>query len=247
VNLDVAGAEVADEDADAKAVLRPVSRYTEMLQELEDDKKKIDPTREVLVSLIGGVDSDGSVTYQQALDDPQFQADFGIGPGCESEAGRAVPPVRMREFAEAFKVGDTQNMFSICDSDYSQALDAIAKEIARQVEPACMPACVADSDPTTPETLDPTCSVTQNVPRGDGEFDEITLPACLADGALPEGADACYETRVGDAMHMDCIEAGFNLEFVIVRRDGVAVPAGTGVSAKCELSQSKAVDCPDLF
>jgi hypothetical protein len=32
----------------------------------------------------------------------------------------------------------------------------------------------------------------------------------------------------------------------LVRREGVAVPGGTVVTATCELSPSKAVDCPDL-
>jgi hypothetical protein len=106
VNLDVTGAQVPDSAADDDAVLRPVSRYTEILQELEDEKQEIDATQEVLVALIGGVSSNGSVTYQDSLSDPEFQADFGIGPGCASEAGKAVPPVRMREFTEAFAVGD---------------------------------------------------------------------------------------------------------------------------------------------
>jgi hypothetical protein len=246
VNLDVTGAEVSEAAADDDAVLRPMSRYTEILQELEDEKKKLDATQEVLVALIGGVNSDGSVTYQASLSDPEFQADFGVGPGCESTGGRAVPPVRMREFSEAFAVDDRQNMFSICDNDYSQALRAIADEIITQVKPACMPTCVADTDATTPDLLDPSCTVTQHTPRGDGDVEDSNVPACLADGSLPDGSDACYQTRTGDERHRDCIDEGWNLEFVVVRRDGAEVPAGTGIEATCQLSQSKAVDCPDL-
>jgi hypothetical protein len=246
VSLDVEGNEVSEDVADDEAVLRPVSRYTQVLQKLEDEKQRINPTQEVLVALIGGVNSDGSVTYGGGLADPQFQADFGVGPGCESPNGRAVPPVRMREFTEAFAVGARQNMFSICEGDYSQALQAIADEIRDQVRPACMPACVADSDPTTPDSLDPICTLTQHMPRGDGTVVDSSVPECLADGTVPDGSDACYQTRTGDARHEDCINEGFNLEFVIVRRDGVAVPGGTGVEATCQLSQSRAVDCPDL-
>ena len=247
VNLDASGAEVPDSAADDDAVLRPVSRYTEIVQELEDKKREFDATQEVLVALIGGVNSDGSVTYQDTLSDPQFQADFGIGPGCASEAGKAVPPVRMREFTEAFAVGEAQNRFSICDQDYSAALGAIARDLIDQIKPACMPTCVADTDPTTPEVLDPSCVVTQFVPKGEGVFDESTLVECKADGSLPDGHDVCYTTRTGDQMHEDCIAEGWNLEFVIVRRDGIAVPGGTGIEATCELSQSRAVDCPGLM
>jgi len=246
VNLDVNGGEVSADAAADEAVLRPVSRYTDILQALEDDKQRINPSQEVLVALIGGVNSDGSVSYADALSDPAFQADFGIGPGCASGAGKAVPPVRMREFAEAFQVGGDQNMFSICNPDYADALEAIADDLVEQIKPACMPTCVADTDPTTPEVLDPTCTVTQSIPLDDGRFDESTLPQCLADGSLPVDADACFQMRTGDARDPDCIDQGFNLEFVIVRRDGVPTPGGTGVQATCQLSQSRAVDCPDL-
>jgi hypothetical protein len=247
VNLDTLGNEVADEDAADDAVLRPVERYTAMLAELEAQKQIIDPGQEVLVALIGGVNSDGTVSYGEGLADPDFQSDFGVGPGCESGSGRAVPPVRMREFAEEFQVGDEQNMFSICDSDYSQALQAIADAIVQQVKPACMPACVADTDPTTPDVLDPTCVLTQRVPQGEGVFAESPVPECLDDESLPDGVDACYVTRTDDARHDDCKAEGFNLEFEIMRRDGVVVPGGTGIDATCQLSQSKAADCPELM
>jgi hypothetical protein len=246
VNLDVTGARVPDERAADDAVLRPLSRYAAMLQEIEDEKKRTHPTQEVLVALIGGVNSDGTVTYQEAVGDPQFQADFGIGPGCSSGAGTAVPPVRMRELAEAFAVGDEQNMFSVCDPNYSQALEAIARNLVEQIKPACMPTCVADTDPTTPDVLDPTCVLTQQAPVAEGRIEETTVPPCLQGGELPEGKDVCYVTRTGDARDPECIDQGFNLEFVIVRRDGVRVPGGTGIQASCSLSQTRQVDCPDL-
>jgi hypothetical protein len=245
VNLDVAGAEVNDAEADDKAVLRPLQRYIDIVDELERDKQVITPDQEVLVALIAGVNSDGSVTYQPSLMDPQFQNDFGIGPGCQSAAGTAVPPVRMREFAEYFKVGDTRNMFSICDADYSPALEAIAEAIADQVKPACMPACVADSDPTTPEVLDPQCNLIQEAPRGDGSFEETTIPECNGTD-VPDGADVCYQALVGDAMDDYCIDIGVNLQFQLFRREGVPAPGGTSVKATCQLSQNKRIDCPNL-
>ncbi len=246
VNLGSDGVEVSPENADEDAVLRPVSRYIDIVQEIEDRKQRLNAEQEVLVAVIGGVNTDGTATYQEALGDPQFQDDFGVGPGCSSPAGQAVPPVRLREFAEAFQVGDTQNMFSICDADYSPALEAIAEAIEDQITPACMPACVADTDATTPETLDPLCTMVQQSPRGDGSFEETSVTECEADGSLPEGIDVCYVTLTGDERDEDCIMKGFNLEFSVVRRDGVAVPGGTGIAATCELSQSKRVDCPDL-
>ena len=244
VNLDVNGNQV-EGDPEKEAVLRPLSRYTEIVQQLENQKQEITPDQEVLVALIGGVNSDGSVSYQESLTDPQFQADFGIGPGCESSAGRAVPPVRLREFAEEFQVAGANNMFSICDADYSPALRAIATAIADQVKPACMPACVADNDPVTPDVLDPSCTLIQEAPRDDGTFEETNIPECNGD-EVPEGFNVCYQALVGDQMDDFCVDSGFNLQFQLVRREGFPAPGGTSVSATCQLSQNKQFDCPGL-
>jgi hypothetical protein len=247
VNLDVEGNEVADSAADNDAVIRPLSRYLNIVQQLEDNKQVITPDQEVLVAIIGGSNSDGTVTYQTPPnpDDP-FLRDFGIGPGCSSAAGTAVPPVRLREFAEAFRVGTQRNMFSICQPDYSPALEAIAEAIADQVKPACMPACVADSDPTTPEVLDPACTLVQEAPNGDGSFTETTIPQCVNGTDVPTGADVCYQALVGDTMDEFCIESGFNLQFQLFRREGRPAPGGTSVNATCQLSQNKRIDCPGL-
>ncbi|MEM7159236.1 MAG: vWA domain-containing protein [Myxococcota bacterium] len=258
VNLDASGNEVSDDAAADDAVLRPLNRYTDFVQEFENNKQRITPEQEVLVAVIGGVNSDGTITYQDALQDPEFQSDFGIGPGCSSSAGEAVPPVRMAEFASQFEVGTSGNMFSICESDYSPALRAIAEAIADQVKPACMPACVADTDPTS-TTLEPSCVLVQEAPNEDGSFDSTTIPECQEDGSFPSDDDnVCFLALVDDGsaekatgrdnddMSEFCVDAGWNLEFVLSRRDGFPAPGGTAVSATCQLSQNKAIDCPTL-
>ncbi|HEY8379845.1 MAG TPA: VWA domain-containing protein, partial [Nannocystis sp.] len=165
----------------------------------------------------------------------------------------AVPPVRLREFAEAFQVGDERNVFSICQDDYSAALQAIANKIRDQIKPACMPKCVRDLDPTT-EILEPSCEVYE-VNTALGTRDE--LPPCeLVDGAWvpPAGETACFAELIDpdgsmtpsplDDMHPDCTAKGYNLQFEVVRTAGA--PAGTTVQAYCELSQNKAQDCPNM-
>jgi hypothetical protein len=246
IDLDVEGNEVAAADADDLAVLRPMSRYIDILQEFEENKQHITPFQEVLVSLIGGVGADGSATYQDAADDPVFQQDFGIGAGCASSYGRAVPPVRLRELAEAFAVGDDRNMFSVCESDYSAALASIAESIADQIKPACMPVCVADTDRSTTDVVDPACNLTQEWATPDGGFEQLEILPCEEGDALPEGQDVCYVTLVGDALSDFCDDYGFNLEFRFVRRTGVPGPAGAAILGTCERSQDKATDCPDL-
>ena len=46
-------------------------------------------------------------------------------------------------------VEGANNLFSICDADYSEALRTIADLIGRQLAPACFPECAADLDPVT--------------------------------------------------------------------------------------------------
>lgn len=257
VNLDVNGAEVTS-DPENNAILRPIERYTSFVQQFEENKKRITPDQEVLVAIIGGVNSDGTITYQDTLTDPEFQSDFGIGPGCSSGAGEAVPPVRLAEFAREFQVGDARNMFSICDPNYSPALEAIALAIADQVVPACMPTCVADTDPTSNQ-LDPSCVLIQKAPLEDGSFQDTTIPECDEDGGFPTDDDnVCFLALVDDGsadkatdrdnddMSDFCVERGWNLEFQLLRREGFPAPGGTSVEATCQLSQNKAIDCPEL-
>jgi len=116
VNLDIDGSEVDDASAEDRAVLRPVSRYTDIVSDVGG-----------YVFAIHGVNGDGSVTYQPSLDDPQFQNDFGIGPGCQSENGRAIPPVRERELVEA--ISGPGNLSSICAGDLSSALTTFGEGI----------------------------------------------------------------------------------------------------------------------
>jgi hypothetical protein len=187
--------------------------------------------------------------------DPDFQTSYGIGPGCTSSVGEAVPPVRLKAFAEAFEVDGKRNLFSVCDDSYAEALRAIADLIRDRIKPPCMPACVADQDPLTPE-IEPLCILTQRVPQGGGDFVEEGVPLCLdAAGTIPEGWDLCYlalgdrenvTATPDDDLSKTCRDDGWNLEFDLVRREGVTVPGGTTISARCALSQDPFRDCPDL-
>ncbi|MBL8944268.1 MAG: VWA domain-containing protein [Myxococcales bacterium] len=250
-NKDVTGAsDVSDNDA----VLHPLSRYVDFVQEIEVLKQQYTPSQEVLVSVIAGVPDgyDGTLTYSNSLD-PIDQNDFGIGPGCTYDdvdpmtpVQTARPPVRMREFAEQFEVGDGANLYSVCQDTYSDALSAVANSIRDQIKPACMPVCVADTDPVS-TGLQPECTLVQQAPEvGSGEITETVVEPCLADGTLPDAVDVCYVALVDDALSDFCDDMGWNLEFQLVRRPGVPAPGGTSVGADCTLSQNKAIDCPDL-
>jgi hypothetical protein len=257
-NKDIEGNPVSDANADEQAVIYPLQRYIDLIDQLEFDKKALNPDQEVLIAAITGVPTgypDEGIIYADGPD-PTVVEDFGIGFGCEQPGvAQAVPPVRLKEFAENFRQNDEDvNLFSICQNSYEGALEAIANAIRDQIRPACMRACVGDTDAAT-EGLQPQCILTETYRDESNQLIENQIPECGADDAVPEGADACFVLltdqngstgTTADDMQQECIDEGWNLEFRLVRRDGVAAPGGAAASATCQLSQNKELDCPGL-
>jgi hypothetical protein len=124
---DLLGQSSAPDDA----VLYPVDRYKNLLAEIEQAKRALAPDAglDVAMLAITGVGLDNGFNYADSPD-PSFQADFGIGPGCES-AGlsdlRALPPVRIREVAEHISVAP---FASICADDYSGFMQGVVEQFA---------------------------------------------------------------------------------------------------------------------
>jgi hypothetical protein len=243
--------------SDDEAVLYPVSRYINLLQGIEDAKG-----RDVIVSLIAGVDLAG-VPFYAASPEPLFQNSFGIGPGCEApnpldpdEPIQAIPPVRLRDVTNAFT---TENMFSICDSDYSPALEQIANQFRSQIQPACYSKCVADSDPAT-ELVDASCTLSQvpggPVPECTRDENGYVIDPETNDYMMPsDDANVCFAVRTDksaltenplDDMAQECIDANYNLEFIIERRHGFPAASGVTIVAACELANSPELTCPGI-
>ncbi|HVI00502.1 MAG TPA: hypothetical protein VM869_17415 [Enhygromyxa sp.] len=257
--------------SDSEAVLHPMSRYIGLVEGLEQEKQEINANQEVIVALIGGVSNTGDVFYASVANtDPAFEENFGIGPGCTApnpdpmgEDVTAVPPVRLRAMTEHFT---PDNMFSICESDYSPALEAIARRIEDQIQPACYTKCVKDTDAAT-ATVDPECTVEEN-PPGNGSEDVLRIEECLRDAngyvidpatedySMPaDGVNVCYALltdesaatgSTADDMSDECVEGNFNLEFKIARRPGFPAEGGTSISATCSLADFPEVSCPGI-
>jgi hypothetical protein len=108
------------------AVLHPVSRYTSLLNQIEQQKRAIDPGADVGMLVISGLGTDGQLQYADVgQTDPMYQDSFGIGPGCVGEvdnligaAPSAVPPVRLREVGAALS---EESLASICEANYDEA------------------------------------------------------------------------------------------------------------------------------
>jgi hypothetical protein len=244
--------------ADADAVLQPLARYIDFVTTLENDRKKHLLDLEVLVTLLTSVpdgyeDGLAELIYTDSADDHQL--DFGVGPGCidtEPPYTVAVPPVREREFAEAFQVGDERNLSSICAKNFSPAMTRLGQRIADQIQPTCVQLCVKDTNPSTP-LVEADCHMSE-ILADKGEEREV--PPCDVVGdafVVPAGETVCFGLRTDgtdltpsslDDLHPRCAFEGFNAEFVIVRTG--PKPPLSRLRAACEQSPNKAYDCPDL-
>ena len=253
-------ADGSEASGDDDSVLHPLDRYVDFLDKIEEHKKEINPDQELLVAVLTGVPTDydgGQIRYTDGQDE-EFLRQTGIGAGCSSANGEAAPPVRMAEFADAFRTEDDDvNLFSVCKDDYSDSMEAIANAIGKQVRPPCVETCVADSDPIM-DGLQHNCQLEEEYVTPQGETERYGIPACEesdGDVVFPEGADACYRSLTDtegrtdstkDDMSMQCAAEGWNLELAIERREGVPAPAGARVQARCSVSRLAAVDCPSL-
>lgn len=230
-NYDVDG-DVTDASS---AVMYSLTRYIDELQAVEADKQAYRGEGSVSVALVAGVpegyaDGTAELVYSRTgLGDPQFLDSFGVDPGCTGPSGPAVPPVRLKTLAELFPVGGSAAVHSVCGGSYSPALDAIEAALAApQLETiACVPACVADTDPAAAGTQ-AQCEVVLSQGTETGRESSL-LPAC--DGAA---AGPCYELRLdGDAAQ--CAAQGSNAELELVLPAGYEWHGQLTVEAACEL------------
>ena len=129
----------ADYDHDAavtgnesEAMLRPTSRYTDYFLALDEAKRAHNGTAVFLFGVMGvPVGYPANPLVYADAESPTYQGDFGIGPGCSSEWGNAVPPVREREVIEALqKPGMTTSMFSICEPPLAGVYPNLVAQLA---------------------------------------------------------------------------------------------------------------------
>ncbi len=253
------GAPIADGDDTTERVLHPVSRYVDALRGLAQDKSARGGTGQVLVAVIGGVPLDypqtGEMLFQDS-DDPEFNLEYGIGPGCGRgtetvHSPPGIPPVRLGEFAEAFAT-DERNLFSICSADYTIALEQIASALGRLSARTCVPGCVADRDDDEPG-LQPNCRLVER----DAQGSERVVPRCVIGTAAWQfpgtSPELCYRPLIDegdtptafDDLSRQCLTQGANLELVVERPEGVAEPPGTVVEVSCELTRPVGERCDD--
>jgi hypothetical protein len=236
-NLDLFGAPTSNPNG---AVLHPVDRYTNQLRALAASKRAVDAELEVVLAIAAGVPTDDDESSGYASD-PAFDDEYGIGPGCTSDAGfTAQPPVRMLALVEGLD-DDYSDSYSLCEDHLGGAVTAINSDLGELLPAQCAQTCVADQLSATPG-VQGDCAVARVV---DGELEPV--PACVVDGegqpVLGPGS-LCYYTREGAQLSASCRARGWNLQFGFLSADGSRIPEP--IYASCERSADPVADCgPD--
>ncbi|MFY0534662.1 hypothetical protein [Nannocystis pusilla] len=224
-----------------QAVLTSVQHFAEMLQDMQLMRQSFDFEARVRLFSVAGVPPEGQAIPYADADEPGFQTEHGIGPGCSGTIA-APPPVRLLAADDVFELEELPAA-SICEADWSDAFTRAAVAASENLGPSCYPRCVRDWDPETPE-LDPVCDV------GAINFAEdwrIAVPPCVrVDGewASQAGSPRCYIVRAGDELDPRCAEEGYNLALELWRSE--PDPPGTYYQAWCRESPNPYGDCPEL-
>jgi hypothetical protein len=223
----------------SEATLRPLDRLTETIGALFSLKAALDASAEQRLLLIAGVPQGFAIGDALPLVASE-DAFYGIDPGCNANGVAARPPLRQLELLDAVArdwFAETAAV-SICRADQREPLVELANAALEAAAPNCMPACVADVDPTA-SGLQVRCEFVYE------DFERIPwlLPLC-EDGVLPDGPPVCVELRADDALDPSCAEAGWNLQAEVVWL-GPVTP-GAAISPICELSDDEERDCPGL-
>jgi hypothetical protein len=229
--------------------------YIDFVKNIEAQKQDIDENQRVLVSMIAGVPmgyEDGAELVYEDSPDPDYQASFGIGPGCvlADPVSTAVPPVREREFAEAFRPHRprAQPVLDLPAGLLGRPAVDRPRSAIRSSRPACPTASATRAG--SAGTVEPNCQLYEET------FDNVrtAIEECEEVGGewdAPAGPTVCFAllTDKGtgtpskiDNMSEECVDEGFNLEFILVR--SAAAPAGTTISAPASCPRTRSATAP---
>ncbi|WAS91693.1 hypothetical protein [Nannocystis punicea] len=227
-----------------QAVLTSAQTFAELLKSWEDERETYKFGAQVRVFSVAGVPpgyAEGQAIGYADADDPGFQTQHGIGPGCSDEMA-APPPVRLLAAGDEFALAGLPAA-SICEPDWSEAFTRAAVTMSENLGPACYWRCVHDADPDTHE-LDPICDV---IATNWAEDWSTSIPQCVrVDGGWVSqgGSPRCFVVRADNELDPRCAEQGYNLELEL--RATEPDPWGTTYVADCWLSSNPIGDCPKL-
>jgi len=173
---------------------------------------------------------------------------------------KAYGGLRLKKFLDAFKTQkDAQgnvvpNVFSICNSNFTDAMTQIGNAIVNVLKPGCVPYKLIDTDPNTPDTQ-PQCQVTDRTScdtPGQGDcpvvgYKETSLIECVDGSNKPlSPANPNLGSVPNDDAHRPCWYLVYDADpasgcpaapdhqrITALRKDDAKAPAGTRLAMKC--------------
>lgn len=221
--------------------LRPVDGYSDLIQQIDAQKRQTDPELRAMLTVVGGVQPGG---IPQTFEEPIHPLDlpFGRAAGCDVGLARAYPMVRLTDVAAS--TDPDMSTSSIC-ADTSVGIAGLFEFVGPPLRTHCFDACPLDTDPET-DALEPDCIVEQTI----GVEEPTRLEPCLPDGdsfAPPPGETACHveltrrEPGSPTSMSYQCVDEGRRLEFRIVRTTPVVDEVW--ITTTCAVSPYPDIDC----
>jgi len=170
---------------------------------------------------------------------------------------KAYAGFRLKQFVDAFRKGSDRNTFSICNSNFTDAMTQIGQSIASVVQKLLRPACfqnpLVDGDASTPGTQ-PDCQVLDRI-LCDAPGTGTCLPTGYRDTPIPECKDPSSGLPLDPAnpqinsvpddnrpcwylwYDMDpvsgCAEAYRGQRISALRKTGTVAPPGTMLAMSC--------------
>jgi hypothetical protein len=246
------------------------------VQEMVDwvNRVKARPTEQILVSGIFGwpANNDPStVLYQIGKDatslPPPQNTYWDYMPICsvptqmaaDGNIYKAYGGLRLKKFIDGF--GANGQTFSICNSDFSNAMTQVGDVIAQTMTTGCFPYPLADTDPTTPD-IQPECQVVDKIScdnPGTGDclvsgYQEQRLPECMDGGIplnpatpqtnnIPDSVRPCWYLSYDTASFTGCSGAPNGQKISALRRTGTVAPAGSLLALTCLTCPASNPDC----
>jgi hypothetical protein len=171
IELREVGPKTACVPDDTQPWLHQVDEFVTFLKGLKPDPRSV-----IVAGIIG--DTEG-VEVRLAIPQGGTALQPDLVPTCGMDGGpyKADPGIRLRAFFESFV--DRNTFSTICDDDYTDALDQIAQLLRTVLGYPCLTGELVDKDPSTP-ALDPDCQFSYITRPGQVDMVDRPLPACDA-------------------------------------------------------------------
>ena len=218
-----------------------------------------------------GIDATSLPGQQSTLWDYMPVCTVPASKSADGNIYKAYGGLRLKKFLDAFQKKDMQgnlipNTFSLCNTDFSPAMTAIANAIVQVLKPGCVQYPLIDTNPAAPG-IQPECQVIDRIPcdrPGTGTclqtgYEEYSRPECIdtttglplnpqspAIDNIPDAARPCWYLYSDPDPNKGCPDVYMNQRITVLRPQGTNAPAGTVLDLKCLTCPRADGNCPPL-